>query len=430
MHLRKYSHRRAPGLQMDSDSHDEEMPESDDSTNNTILQQQLQDQFGIGTTTSNTTTNTIDDDHRSSNGSLNKPDELAIMSSNKTAHHPTLNSMLLQPMATGGGVGQAQPGPGGDPIAIQQYASQLLLRHEMMRAASNVLQCSHCDFQTASNEEMIRHNIHHMLVAQQQHAERQPQHSGQPGQPTSQQTIMSLYHNLAAHQQQPQPQPLLEHLQQQQQHHQPNLSNVAIEQLLNGGSVDLSVAAQFQQELALRLQQQQHQSLQRQQEEESRRRTVMTALAVAAELRQHQIQQHQLHHPAFVGGQTEPMEQGYGPMQGVAAINSNTMADDSPDLTLPPHPEGDIAEDSASPSESKSTTQTDGGTSSGSPNSEATPSGSRKQRKPSKTSKVDQISVRLQGKCSTPDNGKGGDEVESNGVTGNAVGLPSFIAFI
>uniref|UniRef100_A0A915EEC0 C2H2-type domain-containing protein n=1 Tax=Ditylenchus dipsaci TaxID=166011 RepID=A0A915EEC0_9BILA len=236
--------------------------------------------------------------------------------SEEANNHPALNSMLLQPIVTS--------------ASMQTYASQLLLRQqhfdhvsELIRAANsnaipNVIACQQCDFTASSNEDMVRHNMFaHILVGQHQ----------QPA------TLASLYHNLAAAQQQQQQQqhnPLLLSQQQPQTVHS-NTSDLLNATMTSGGApIDLAAQLQAaQQEMAFRVQ------------DENRRQAIA----------------------AFANN--------------IAAAASTNNSDNKNSLAASDHQDS-AAESSASPSGSK--ISADGGTSSGSPSSEATPGGSRKRK--------------------------------------------------
>ncbi|KAI1730405.1 DNA-binding protein Ikaro [Ditylenchus destructor] len=330
MHLRKYNHKRKPGT-MDTDSHDDDFvdfgrPESDDSTTHSL--QQLAERL-----TSEQYNNAI----TSSNEKDDSKGDLKPTSEADSTTHPTLNSMLLQPIVTS--------------ASMQQYAFMRHQQHmnELIRAANpNIIACNQCDF-TATSQ--------------------------QPGQLSSE-----ILNN--------------------------NGSGVGV----LAPALDLATQLQHStnplQEIVLRAQ-----------ADESRRQ-VAAAFAnnIAAQnattnpvingTRDHSENGNHLLNNLHNTQQIHPNRQDYiGHIVDVAGDEEHSPTAGSA--------HEDSVESSASPNGSK--ISADGCTSSGSPSS-----GSSRKRKQSKTIKVDQISVKLQGKCS-PD-AKRIDFGDYNGHKGDSLG--------
>lgn len=313
--------------------------------------------------------------------------------------------------------------------------------NELIRVAnSNILSCSQCDYTTSSNDELMRHNMAHLIANQQQ-------------QQTPTATLVNLYQNLAAVQQQNQNLLNQQQSQQSQSHHNGNNLLVNAPEILNGILPDSSkeLAVHIQQELLrARLQQQQ-------QEEESRRQASQVAAALAASvssgssksginnsntivnsslasaLLSHQNNVESIsdatnslstdHNSHNLFSESAAISNGNstGVTQHIATsstqFHSSTTttsssfgcSNDDEELHLPhslsPVPScgrrGSIDSESTSGGDSISKTC------SVSPGSESqTPGSGSRKRKPSKINKVDQISVKLLDKCSPSVEGK------------------------
>lgn len=310
--------------------------------------------------------------------------------------------------------------------------------NEFIRVAnSNMLSCSQCDYTTSSNDELMRHNMAHLIANQQQQT------------PTA--TLVNLYQNLAAAQQQNQS--LLNQQQSQQsQNHHNGVSNSLLAnapEILNGILPDSSkeLAVHIQQELLkVRLQQQQ------QQEEESRRQAVHVAAALAASvsngnstihsnsivnsslasallahqnnvdsisdvsnsLNNDQNSHHLLSDSVLSNGISAGVVQHLASSSSQFHSSTTTSSsfgclNDDEELHLP-HSLSPVP--SSGRRDSIDSESTSGGdsvskTCSISPGSETqTPGGGSRKRKPSKIIKVDQISVKLRDKCLPGADGK------------------------